>query len=212
MPSLKQLEEILPTLLRSTLHGPWSRAVGYHLLLRPPPGAPIDSPPQPLWPGGAPRTGARFTPRGGFGSIYLASDPITALKEVLAVIQHPHAPPFTIRTHPWTVFAVDGILTDVIDLRDSEIQAALGTNLQELTGDWAYLQEEFLTGLGPIPPTQILGQAAFNCRAVRGLQYAPAKNVGGASAVVVFADRLARPDPSYLEVYDPHEMLHDRHP
>ena len=142
----------------------------------------------------------------------MASDPITALREVVAVIEHPHAPPFTMRTHPWTVFAVDGVVADVIDLRNDEVQDALGTNLQELTGDWAYLQEEFLAGLGPMPPTQILGQAAYNCSVVRGLQYTPAKNVGRASALVVFADRLAPSDPSHLEVYDPHEMLQDRRP
>ena len=33
--------------------------------------------------------GARFTPKGSFSSIYLASDPITALMEIVSVFDHP---------------------------------------------------------------------------------------------------------------------------
>ena len=186
--------------------------MGYHLLQDPPPGAPAGSPPQPLWPGGAAVNGARFTPKGGFGSIYLASDPVTALKEVLAVFQHPHVPSFTMRTYPWTLFAVDGVLTEILDLSDSNNHVTLGTSLQELTGDWAYLQDQFLKGVGPLPPTQVLGQAAYDCGAILGLKYVAAKNVAEGVGFVVFADRLAAKPPSYLEVYDPHENLRERRP
>ena len=34
--------------------------------------------------------GARFTPKGSFSSIYLASDPITALMEIVSVFDHPN--------------------------------------------------------------------------------------------------------------------------
>ena len=64
------------------VRGTWWRAVGRHLLGGPPPGAPAGSPPQPLWPLGSSRFGARFTPKGGPATVYLASDAQTALLEV----------------------------------------------------------------------------------------------------------------------------------
>lgn len=122
--------------------------------------------------------GARFTPRGAFGSIYLASDPVTALLETTAVFQHSHAPAFTLRTYPWTVFAVDGVVANIVDLTDPNVWPSLGTNLQELTGDWAYGQEQYLLGHGPLPPTQMLGQAAYNGGVIAGMKYPSAKNMG----------------------------------
>jgi hypothetical protein len=86
------LAKVLPTLPRLTIHGVWSRAIGFHLLKAPPPGAPSGSPAQPLWPGGAARLGARFTPKGSFGSVYLADDPVTALHEVVSVFTPPMVP------------------------------------------------------------------------------------------------------------------------
>ena len=107
-----QLQTVLPSLPRTRVHGLWTRAIGYHLLQQAPPGAAPGSPPEPLWPGGAPLIGARFTPRGAFASIYLASDAVTALLEVTAVVQHANAPAFTLRTFPWTVVAIDGVVAD----------------------------------------------------------------------------------------------------
>ena len=206
------LQSILPTLHRITVHGPWTRALGYHLLQGPPPGTPLGNRPQPLWPGGAPLMGARFTPRGTFGSIYLASDAITALLEATVVLQHPHAPGFTLRTYPWTVFAVDGVVTDILDLSEPTVWPSLNTSLQELTGDWAYGQDQFLLGRGPLPPTQVLGQAAYNSGVIAGLKYPSAKNVGKGEGLVVFSDRLVPGGPSQLEVYDPNQLLKDRRP
>ena len=78
--------------------------MGYHLLQGPPPDS--KGRPQPLWQGGPSRDGARFTPKGEFGSIYLASEPVTALKEVAALFDDLNP----IRTQPWVVFAVEGFL------------------------------------------------------------------------------------------------------
>lgn len=197
---------LLPTLPRISIQGPWSRAVGFHLLQGPPPGAPPLSPPQPLWPNGPPRHGARFTPRGGFESAYLASDLVTALTEVGAVIQHPNAPPFNIATIPWTIIAVKGALTNIVDLTDTAIQNALGTSRQELTGDWAYDQSQGLT-----PPTHVLGVAAHQSGVILGLKYPSSKNAAG-TCVVVFTDRFQTNPSAYLEVYDPYGKLSQRLP
>lgn len=84
----------------TSAHGPWSRAIGFRYLVQAPPG--MKGRPQPLWGGGAKTTGARFTPRGGFDSIYLAYDPVTALAEVAALILLPGGPA-PMRSAPWTI-------------------------------------------------------------------------------------------------------------
>ena len=58
----------------------------------PPPGSSPGTTPDPLWSGGPPKRGARFTPKGGSEGIYLAGDPVTALMEVSFVFQNPNSP------------------------------------------------------------------------------------------------------------------------
>jgi RES domain-containing protein len=201
-----RLAKVLPTLPRMTIHGLWSRAIGFDLLTGPPPGAPAGSSPQPLWPGGSALSGARFTPKGGFNSLYLADDPVTALHEVVSVFTPPHGPTVTIKTSPWVVAAVDGVLPNVVDLSDATIQKKLGTTTAELTGEWAYTQ-----ATSGVARTQTLGQAAFDC-GILGLRYVSAKNITGGRAVVVFTDHLSANPPSFLEVVDTHGNLTQRLP
>jgi RES domain-containing protein len=195
--SWDELLRKLPGLPRVTAVGPWSRAVGFHLLLGPPPGAP-PGPPQPLWPGGPAIHGARFTPRGTFDSLYLSSDAGTALREVSAVFETFGAA----LLYPLTAFGVDGVVTDILDLTDAATQTQLGTNPKELTGDWAVAQEMYLQGLGGLPPTQLLGKAAYECLALLGLKYPSAKNPKNGTNYVMFPDRLPNSRTSHLEVID----------
>lgn len=201
-----RLRKVLLTLPRITIHGLWSRAIGFDLLKGAPPGAPVGSSPQPLWPGGSALSGARFTPKGGFNSLYLADDPVTALHEVVSVFTPPHGPPVTIKTSPWVVAAVDGVLSNVVDLSEPAVQRKLGTTTAELTGEWAYTQAKF-----GIAPTQILGQAAFDC-GILGFRYVSAKNITGGRAVVVFTDHLSANPSSFVEVVDMHGNLTQRLP
>jgi RES domain-containing protein len=201
------LREVLITLPSITVHGPWSRTVAFRLLHAPPPRAPAGGPPQPLWPGGAPIQGARFTPRASFATVYLASDHHTALAEVQAVLQPRTGPPLTLDRQPWVVLSVDGVLTNVLDLADPDIQAQLGSSLAELTGDWAYTQETGIT-----PPTQVLGRVAYESGAFVGLFYASARDPGKGRNVAVFADRLRDFPPSHLQVIDPSGRLSQRLP
>jgi RES domain-containing protein len=194
----------IPTIV---VHGPWSRAIGFHLLKGPPPGTPPTSLPQPLWPGGAPLNGARFTPKGSFGSLYLAEHPVTALQEVVSIfIPSTAADPITLRTSPWVVVTVEGVLTNVVDLTDSSIQKQLGTTIAELTGDWLYAQS-----VGMIPPTQLLGQAAYEAGIV-GLKYLSVKSVGAGNSLVVFTDNLKSSPANFLEVFDQYSNLPQRLP
>jgi RES domain-containing protein len=201
-----RLGKVLPTLPRITIHGLWSRAIGFDLLTGPPPGAPVGSSPQPLWPGGSALHGARFTPKGGFNSLYLADDPVTALHEVVSVFTPPHGPPVTIKTSPWVVVVVDGVLPNVVDLSDVAVQKKLGTTTAELTGEWAYTQ-----ATAGIAPTQILSQAAFDC-GILGFRYISAKNITGGRAIVVFTDHLSANPSSFIEVVDTHGNLRQRLP
>lgn len=110
------------------LRGLFSRCVGYHLLSSTAGGASPTLPGQPLWGMGAQAFGGRFTPKGGFETIYLAEDPITSLAEVALVIQHSSIPPRTLRTPPWVHIAVEGILLSTLDLTQEHVMAQLKTN------------------------------------------------------------------------------------
>jgi RES domain-containing protein len=211
MLSAQELQQVLPTLPRTVVHGLWTRALAFQYAVIPPPGSPLGTSPDPLWPGGARDRGARFTPKGSFDSIYLASDPITALMEVSLVLQNPNAPAFTMATPPWVVFAVEGIVTEIVDLCDNAIQSSLNTSLQELTGEWAYSQSIYLNRQGPLPPTQMLGQAAYDCGTITGLKYPSAKQPQS-TCLLVFPDRLIGGSQNYLEVHDPSQVLSGRLP
>lgn len=200
-----ELRRILPPLRRISVRGPWSRAVKYRHLQSGPPGAPPGSPPQPLWSGGARRNGARFTPRDSgtmrsFDTLYMAEDHVTSLKEVRAVFDNPHGPPFVMRTPPWVLLTVEGQLTDVIDLTDLAVQGQLGTTSTELTGEWLWSQQQFLLGRAPLPPTQLLGKVAHESLLVKGFRYRSSPNIQSGVALVLFPERLDSGD--CLEVYD----------
>ena len=193
----RQLAAALAKVQLASAHGPWSRAIGYRYLLGPPPG--LTGPPQPLWGGAAKLVGARFTPKGGCDSIYLAHDPITAFIEVSALVSLPGGP-VPVRSAPWVVVSVDGILSNLLDLTVATTLAALGTTEQEITGTWATT---------PHPPTQVLGRLAYDSTRVAGIKYASAKHPGGLN-LVVFPDRISLAAGNFLEVYDPHGNLAQR--
>ena len=156
--------------------------------------------------------GARFTPKGSFGTVYLATDPVTALMEVAGAFVNPHAPMGTLRTPPWTLFAVDGVIDRVLDLTDPAVIDALETSVDELSGNWRFAQELHRRGDGPLPPTQCLGAAARSLGTITGVQYHSAKNPGRGLGLGVFPDRMAPGGISYLEVYDPHGTIEQRLP
>jgi len=196
LPSL-QLAAVLRTVKLVSAHGPWSRAVGYQHLLRPPPG--LTGSPQPLWGGAAKLVGARFTPQGGFDSVYLAHDPITAFIEVSALLLLPGGP-VPVRSAPWVIVSVDGRLNNLLDLTDATTLAALGTTEQEMTGTWATIKH---------PPTQLLARLAYDSGRITGIKYRSAKYKGGLN-LVVYPDKIYISSGNYMEVYDPHRNLSQR--
>jgi RES domain-containing protein len=193
----KRLATALAKIQLVSTHGPWSRTVGLRHILQPP--GPKRRLLQPLWGGAAQQYGARFTPTGGFESIYLSYDPITAFIEVSALVVFVGGP-VPIRSAPWTVISVEGVTNGVLDLTDSKTLSILRTNEQEITGTWVKATS---------PPTQELGQAAYNSGRIVGIKYGSAKHRGGVN-LVVFPDRLVNSSSSYLEVYDPHGNCQQR--
>lgn len=193
-----QLADALQTVKLRAAHGPWVRCIGYRHLLAPPPGT-TSGLPQPLWGGAAKIAGARFTPKGGFNSLYLASDPVTALTEVSALVALPGGP-VPVRAAPLVIVSVDGVVSRVLDLCEVSTLTALGTNAQEITGTWVKLSR---------PPTQTLAQAAYDSGLVAGIQYPSAKHAGGVN-LVVFPDRLVSAPTDYLEAYDPQGLIAQR--
>jgi RES domain-containing protein len=61
------------------------------------------SPPQPLWPDGSALSGARYTPKGGPRTVYLASEPATVLQEVNAIFAIPNGPSIGLPAAPYTM-------------------------------------------------------------------------------------------------------------
>lgn len=113
--------------------------------------------PQPLYSLGAPARGARFTPRGGPASLYLAEDTETALAEANQVnlaIRHQNlsAAPLI---EPTVTLAVTVHLLSVLDLGDDAVRSVVATDVAELTGSWR------LPPPAALPPTQALGAALF---------------------------------------------------
>jgi hypothetical protein len=183
----EELHRILPDLPLIPATGPWTRAIELVHLRRPEP--------DPLWAG---EGSSRFNPDGAFRRLYLSSDPATALKEAEVVFgQQP------VRNPPWALITVEGFLQRILDLTDPALQARLGTSLSELTGSWRYQEHLWRQGKAPMPPTQLLGLAAYRSSFIQALSFHSAKNTGLGANLVVFVDRLEPGEPSFLKVYDP---------
>ena len=194
----EKLTRVLSQAKLVVVHGPWSRVVAFRHLLGPPPG--LSGQPQPLWGGAAKLYGARFTPKGGFDSIYLAWDPVTALIEVQALVLLPGGP-VALRTAPWAIVSIDGLVSNVLDLTNPVMLTSLGTNEQEVSGTWVTMSN---------PPTQLLAQEAWRSGTIAGIKYRSAKHPANGLNLVVFPDRLSVSPNDYLEVYDPHAHLAQR--
>jgi RES domain-containing protein len=186
------------------VHGPFNRCIALHYLL-PKVSVKRGGPPQPLWGLGSKTSGARFTPPNLFETVYLAEDMVTALTEVAAVVKTGAAGLTTLATNPWALISVNGVLLTVLDLTQPTIVAKLGSNDQELTGEWRYTQAG-----GAEAPTQLLGRVCYQTKLFDGIRYPSSKNPPQGRCVAVFPDRLK--DAAYLDVYDPYGNLAQRLP
>jgi hypothetical protein len=108
--------------------------------------------------------GSLLNPSAQFASLSFADDPDVALREIEAIFQSLAGGSPSRITNPMArtlVLKVQVNLAEVFDLTDLTAQAQLGTNAQELTGDWlGYDMRTHTTRVkGPngVAPTQEFG-------------------------------------------------------
>ena len=108
---------------------------------------------------GAKTLGGRFTPRGTFETLYVATTAATARIEAESRITASgvvDAP-----SKPYVHFVVRGRLQKVLDLTDAGVLAMLKTTEDEVTGPWILGQVQ-----GDEAPTQALGRVVHAVRRI----------------------------------------------
>src|SRR5947209_5701245 len=101
---------------------------------------------------GSLRAGGRYNMRGEFEALYLASSPVTALREVEALVETAEGLR-GVKGPPRILLSVEYRLQSVVDLTALSVQAILGTTLDELCAPWRPLN-----AAGQVAPTQLLGE------------------------------------------------------
>ncbi|NEP42967.1 MAG: RES family NAD+ phosphorylase [Okeania sp. SIO2H7] len=143
--------------------------------------------------------GGRYNPPrsllGGFGALYLADTADTARREVKTLVDTAVGLYRVEAAAPRIEFSIEYQFNSVLDITDPNIQTAVGTNLQELTGLWI----PFNSG-GDIAPTQVLGVAAHRLQTIEALKVYSVYGGGRAYNIVAFTDRLF--PGSFLRAYD----------
>ncbi|MBX9582049.1 MAG: RES family NAD+ phosphorylase [Gemmataceae bacterium] len=149
---------------------------------------------------GARLRGGRFTPKGGFDTIYLAEDPLTAYvefqHEALTLRrdmddEHGVRLPAIATVTPHAAFDPGRVL----DLTRREVRRTLGTDSTELTGPWRGFP------IRRLPPTQLLGREVFYSGLFSGIRYPSARHHGGV-CLAVFEDLLRAASGDFLDLDD----------
>jgi RES domain-containing protein len=137
--------------------------------------------------------GPLLSPADQFAALYLSDSSSAALFEVGAMLGSPR--PGRNVSHPGMAVVtlnVHVILYNVFDLTDVTSAQVLGTNAQELTGDWEnYQVRDHTTSVSQpvgIAPTQELGMALFKA-GVEGFRTISAR-VPYQKVLIVFPDNL----------------------
>ncbi|TVQ00231.1 MAG: RES domain-containing protein [Balneolaceae bacterium] len=146
----------------------------------------LETKPKPLYSDGPVKSGARFTPKGGFRTLYLTYDRQTASLEIQASFKKNDGKIIDLADRSTTILPIDVDLDAVLDLTDTNILDLLKTNTSELTGEWRYTQ------ITSVAVTQILGQAAFESKRIKAIKYHSAKDPYQGRCLAVFIDRLVK--------------------
>jgi len=181
------LRDLTPVPSEGTLH----RAVLLEYLMN------IGRDPQPLYSLGAPMSGARFTPKGGMATLYLAENAETAYAEALQISRHlaRARPDVQITPKPIVLLSMRVRIGALLDVTEDAVQARLGTTRSELLAAWrrrAFAGQEV--------PTWRMGQAIWNDGRFAGLRYESSQR-RGSFCLALFPDRLS--DGDFIEVHDP---------
>ncbi len=139
------------------------------------------------------KRGGRYNPREAFEALYLADTPVTALQEI-NMVKVTDAAILSAKSSPRLLLSVEVTLSAVLDVTTTQMQNALDTNLQELTGSWLVMNAN-----GQTAPTQAMGAAAYIYGSLEALRV-PSAQDPRATNLVIFPDRL-QPG-SQVRVYD----------
>lgn len=125
----------------------------------------------------------RYTRQGRFPALYTSYIPNLAMLEVTQSPIFQGAFPGAAGVSHF-IFSVKADMGNVLDLTVPEVREMLGTNIQELTGDWKHMNAEEQDA-----PTQILGQAAFDSGLIHAIRY-PSKIDVSKANLVIFKERI----------------------
>ncbi len=152
---------------------------------------------------GAKMLGGRFTPRGAFETLYIATTAETARIEaesrVIAsgVVQAP--------SKPYVHFVVRGRLQKVLDLAGALLLATLKLTADEMAASWVMDQAQ-----GKEATTQVLGRAVHAVRRIEAILFPSTKNRPAGLCLAVLPDRLRKG--SSLEIVDETGLVKERLP
>ena len=152
---------------------------------------------------GSLRAGGRYNMRGEFEALYLASSPVTALREVEALVATTEGLR-GVKGPPRILLSIDYELEAVVDLTQPTAQQLLGSSLAELSAPW-----RTLNAAGTIAPTQLLGSVVHELAVIEALRVPSARDPS-TDNVVIFPDRLR--STSTVRVFDDSGLIDARLP
>ena len=152
---------------------------------------------------GAKMFGGRFTPRGTFETLYVATTAATARIEAESRITASgvvDAP-----TKPYVHFVIRGQLQMVLDLNDPSVLQMLKTTVEEIAAPWVMDQAQ-----GKEARMQVLGRVVHDVRRIEAILFPSSKDRPEGRCLAVLPDRLKRG--SSLEIVDETGLVKERLP
>jgi RES domain-containing protein len=152
---------------------------------------------------GSLRAGGRYNMRGEFEALYLASSPVTALREVEALVATTEGLR-GVKGPPRILLSIEYELQAVVDLTKPSAQQLLRSSLAELSAPW-----RTLNAAGATAPTQLLGSVVHELSVIEALRVPSARDPA-TDNVVIFPDRLR--STSTVRVFDDSGLIDARLP
>ena len=141
--------------------------------------------------------------RGEFEALYLASSPVTALREVEALVATAEGLR-GVKGPPRILLSIEYELQAVVDLTEPNAQQLLDSSLAELSAPW-----RALNAAGTTAPTQLLGSVVHELSVIEALRVPSARDPA-TDNVVIFPDRLR--STSTVRVFDDSGLIDARLP
>jgi RES domain-containing protein len=138
---------------------------------------------------GAQTVGGRYSPAAEFGVLYTCDSPLTANLEVAALFVDPAGQLVGAARDPDLMLTLRCELSRVVDLRAATVQAALGTNHDEIV--LLIPSRHILNARKQLTPTQILGKACYITGKISALIAPSAASTKG-FCLNIFPDRLVK--------------------